>query len=91
MPRSSPLPYAGTSLRFTTAVPLPVSLLAVGEGGIRLTFRSHSSAQGSGAASSPGASVDIYWEDWNNFVYNGPAPTTPWEAILLTASGYTEK
>ena len=83
--------YAGQSLRFTTPVPLIISLSPISETRIRLTVRSY----GGGGASqgAVAANVTIYWENYNSDVYTGPAPPSsqPWEGTLNSESGFTEK
>jgi len=82
--------YMNQTLRFTTAVPLVVKFEALSANQIRLTVRTYNSSSG-GAQGSSSSTTSIYWEDWNNDVYDGPPPTGTWEGILYTESGFTEK
>jgi hypothetical protein len=83
--------YAGQSLRFTTAVPLVVNFSAISETLIRRQVRSYGAA--GGGQGSAAANLNIYWENWDNDVYDGPAPppSAPWEGVLNSESGFTEK
>jgi len=82
--------YMNQTLRFTTAVPLVIKFEALSDNQIRLTVRTYNASSG-GAQGSSSSSMNIHWEDWNNDVYEGPPPTEPWEGILYTESGFTEK
>jgi hypothetical protein len=82
--------YMGQTLKFTTAVPLVVKFEALSDYQIRLTVRTYSGTSG-GAQGSSAGSMNIFWEDWSNDVYDGPPPSEPWEGILNTESGFTEK
>ena len=89
-PGVSTIYYAGQTLRFTTDVPLKVFLSAVAPDRIFLKFRAPASYVPGGSSTS--AVVEVYWENWSNEIYEGPPPTTPpWEGILLTEGGFTEK
>jgi hypothetical protein len=89
-PGVSTIYYAGQALRFTTDVPLKVFLSAISPTRILLKFRAPSSYVPGGSSTS--AKVEVYWENWSNEIYEGPPPTTPpWEGILLTEGGFTEK
>ncbi len=88
-PPQETINFAGQSLRFTTDVPLKVSLEIVAPGKIRLKFKAVPTAGGNAPAAT---TVNIFWENWSNDIYDGSAPTTePWDGILLTESGFTEK
>lgn len=86
LPTQATIEYAGQTLKFTTDVALKVSLTPLGGDRIELKIAAHPSYGGGNAPAS--ASVQIFWENWNNVVYNGPPP---WGVILLTESGFTEK
>jgi len=89
-PGVSTIYYAGQTLRFTTDVPLKVFLSAVAPDRVFLKFRAPASYVPGGSSTS--AVVEVYWENWSNEIYEGPPPTTPpWEGILLTEGGFTEK
>lgn len=88
LPGVTTLNYWGQTLRFTTDVPIRVSLLAIGEGRIRLQFSRYGSLEGGASGTSD---VLIQWENWDNEIYSGPAPDDPWSGILNTESGFTEK
>lgn len=83
--------YAGQNLRFTTPIGLVVKFDPITETRIRLTVR----AYGSASATQGGqvAVISIYWENWGSDVYTGSAPTAsnPWEGVLNSESGFTEK
>ena len=81
--------YAGQTLKFTTDVPLKVTLMDMGTGKILLKFRSEDVLPGGDAPVSN--NVIVNWEDWSNEIYNGTAPDDPWSVYLLTESGFTEK
>jgi hypothetical protein len=83
--------YADQTLKFTTTVPLKVDLIALGPGKVRLKFKAAEIRGGASAAPSA-MTLQIYWENWDNEIYNGYPPTTePWDGILNTESGFTEK
>lgn len=91
-PGVTTIEYAGQTLRFTTPVSLIINLDPISTTQIRLSVRTYGTTSGpQGAAAA--TDVNIYWEDFDNDVYNGPPPPTssPWEGILYTESGYTEK
>jgi len=89
-PPQETINYAGQSLRFSTDVPLKVQLSVVEPGKVRLVFKAHPGQTGGDAPAA--TTVQIFWEDWNNEVYDGPAPMDEaWDGILLTESGFTEK
>jgi hypothetical protein len=88
-PPQETIHYSGQTLKFTTSVPLKVTLMDMGNGKILLKFRSEGVLPGGNAPSSNEVIVD--WEDWNNKIYNGAAPDDPWSVYLLTESGFTEK
>jgi hypothetical protein len=80
--------YAGQTLKFTTPVPLKVSLIALEPGRVQLKFK----AAPGGGGSAPASTLQIDWENWGREIFNGDPPKTePWDGILLTESGFTEK
>ncbi|MGD8412714.1 MAG: hypothetical protein PVF33_00690 [Candidatus Latescibacterota bacterium] len=81
--------YAGQTLKFTTDVPLKVTLMDMGTGKVLLKIRSEGVAPAGDAPASN--NVIVHWEDWNSEIYNGAAPDDPWSVYLLTESGFTEK
>ena len=88
-PPQETINYGGQTLKFSTDVPLKISLEVVAPGKIRLKFKAH---PGTGGNAPAATTVNIFWEDWSNEIYNGSAPVTePWDGILLTESGFTEK
>jgi hypothetical protein len=88
-PGQTTLHYAGQDLRFTTDVALKIELSAPEPGKIRLTVMARGVPPGSSSANTQ---IQIYWENWDNEIYEGPPPVgEPWSGILLTESGFTEK
>jgi hypothetical protein len=81
--------YAGQSLRFTTPVALIVKLSPVSATEFRLVV----SEYGANGPSAGYLVVEIYWEDFGSDVYTGPPPpeSEPWDGVLNTESGFTEK
>lgn len=91
-PGQTQIDYAGQILKFTTDVPLKVSFLPLEPGKIKLTFKALPQRDGGGNVPASGwDNVEIFWENWNNEIYDGPPPEDPWQGILLTESGFTEK
>ena len=86
LPPQTTIEYAGQTLRFTTDIPLKLTLTPLGTDRIEIKIVPHPSY---GGGNSPaGTTVQIFWENWNDEIYDGPAP---WGVILLTESGFTEK
>jgi hypothetical protein len=83
--------YLGQSLRFTTDVPVQISMIALDENRIRLQFRIRGGEQGQGGQGHAATSLVIYWENWDNGIYTGSAPPDWQTEVLLTESGFTEK
>jgi len=82
--------YAGQSLKFTTDVPLKVSMNFEQPGKIRLKVKAYPPTGGGDAPAYN--SLQIMWENWNNEIYFGPPPVEePLDELLLTESGFTEK
>jgi hypothetical protein len=91
-PGQSTILYAGQSLRFTTDVPLKLSLTPLEPGRIHMKVKAIIPRGGGGNAPASGSEiVEIFWLNWDNEIYDGPPPENPWEGILLTESGFTEK
>ena len=88
-PGVSVIDYAGQTFTFTTDVPLQVILLPLDQTRIQLKFKFRG---GMPSGSAPvAANVEIFWENWDNEIYSGTAPSSWWIGILLTESGFTEK
>jgi hypothetical protein len=88
-PGQTTLYYAGQTLKFTTDVALKVSLSAPEPGKVKLVVKARGVPAG---ASSSNTKLLIYWENWDNEIYDGPSPVgDAWSGILLTESGFTEK
>ena len=82
--------YAGQGLRFPPPVVLVVRLEPLSTNQIKLTVTGYGTS--SGAQGVSGLDMNIYWENFQNDVYNGPAPiNTQWTGVLYTESGFTEK
>jgi hypothetical protein len=82
--------YAGQDLRFTTPVVLMVRLEPLSTNQIKLTVTGYGTS--SGAQGVSGVDMNIYWENFQSDVYDGPAPiNTQWTGVLYTESGFTEK
>lgn len=88
-PPQETINYAGQTLKFTTTVPLKVTLMDMGTGKVLLKFRAEGGLPAGDAPASNDVIVD--WEDWGNELYNGAAPEDTWSIYLLTESGFTEK
>jgi hypothetical protein len=81
--------YAGQTLKFTTEVPLKVTLMDMGTGKVLLKIWFEGLPVGGGAPASN--NVIVNWIDWGSEIYNGGAPDDAWSVYLLTESGFTEK
>jgi hypothetical protein len=82
--------YAGQSLKFTTDVPLKISMNFEQPGKIRLKVKAYDVPVGGNSPAS--TSLRIMWENWNNEIYFGPPPVDETlDELLLTESGFTEK
>jgi hypothetical protein len=91
-PGQSTILYAGQTLKFTTDVPLKLSLVPMGPDKILMKFKAHPGYTGDGSAAPLSTNVFVFWDNWNNEIYNGPPPMgEAWEGLLNTESGFTEK
>lgn len=91
-PGQTTIDYFGQQLRFTTDVPLKLNLVPLEPGRLFMKFNPLPAGGGGGNAPAAGGDhVEIYWQNWDNELYDGPAPENPWENVLLTESGFTEK
>lgn len=91
-PGQTTILYADQSLRFTTDVPLKLTLTPLEPGRIHMKVKAVLPRGLDGNAPASGWEiVEIYWLNWGNDIYEGPPPENPWEGILLTESGFTEK
>lgn len=82
--------YYGQALRFTTQDPLRLQFDPLSPETFRLTVRVMGGGSGPGAGYNV---LDIFWTDFGTTVYNGPPPPSnePWQGVLNTESGFTEK
>jgi hypothetical protein len=90
-PGQTTIDYFGQQLKFTTDVPLKLNLVPLEPGRLYMKFKALSATGGGGAPAQGGDNVEIYWQNWDNELYDGPPPEDPWENVLLTESGFTEK
>ncbi len=92
-PGTTVVHYAGQDLRFTTPVALLVRLEPVTTTKIRLRVSAYPGTYPPPAGSSAQTVLEIFWQNFGNSVYEGAVPpdTDPFEGILLTESGFTEK
>jgi len=92
-PGITTIAYAGQNLRFTTDVSLVISFDALSATRIKLTVKLYGTSSSGPSAASGGSDLNIYWENFSTDVYTGPAPSTtqPWEGVLNSESGFTEK
>ncbi|UCG50654.1 MAG: hypothetical protein JSW58_10630 [Candidatus Latescibacterota bacterium] len=81
--------YAQQTLVFTTSVPLIANFQFISENEIEVRVRTRSSGQQGGNA--PGNILRIWWEEGDEFIYDGEPPEEEWSGILLTEGGFTEK
>lgn len=93
-PGITTIEYAGQQVRFSSEQGLIVQFKSLDAIRIQLTVRPYGppavSGQGGGEYSTTGTSVDIYWENFGSEIYNGSL-TEPYEGILNSESGFTEK
>lgn len=87
LPGVTTIQYGGQTLIFTTAVTLHAKFKPI-TSGFELRFKSHSGY--GGEAPSGGLGVQIFWEEQNQYIYDGDAPLG-WTIITLTEGGWTEK
>ncbi len=87
-PGTTTIRYGGESLRFSTTVMIQVRLETLGNNRIRVRVSHRAGIEGR----LPGETLQIFWEDWGNELYNGSPPPTssPWDEILNTEGGFTE-
>lgn len=90
-PGVTTIAYAGQNLRFTTDVALVIRFDAMSATQIKLTVKAYGSTSPSAASGT--TDLNIYWENFNTDIYTGPAPPSsqPWEGVLNSESGFTEK
>lgn len=90
-PGVTTISYGGQSLRFTAPITIVIKLEPVTLTQIKLSVWAYGS--GSGAQTAQGPNLDIYWINFSNTIYSGPTPpdSAPWQGLLDTESGYTEK
>jgi hypothetical protein len=84
--------YSGQTLIFTTTNTLRVQLRPLGGDQIEIKIRAYDvRVLGGASGSSQAQTLEIYWQDAQDSVYNGTPPADPWTAILHTEGGWTEK
>ena len=92
LPGVSTIQYAGQTFVFTTSVGLKVRFHAISAGEFEMEVRS---LQGHGSghpnASSPTDEIVIDWKEFNQRLLDGDASKLPWDGLLNTEGGWTEK
>jgi len=85
--------YAGQSLRFTTPIALVAKFDPVSDVNFRLTVHAYGTPPAASGSSSSGLEFELFWEDFQKQVYNGPPPPSndPFSEVFLSESGFTEK
>ncbi|MEJ2719714.1 MAG: hypothetical protein P8181_01055 [bacterium] len=81
--------YAGETLVFTTSIALLAKFQFVNATEIEITVSTH--AGGRATAAAPGNILRIYWQNEDEYIYDGEPPEEEWTGILLTEGGFTEK
>ena len=91
-PGRTDVSYAGQNFVFDTTVIIHVTFIPLELNKIELTVkvRPTRSEPGGGQTQSE-EMLSIDWLNWNDLLYSGTPPTSPWGIILDTESGYTEK
>ena len=89
LPGTTTIHYAGLNLRFTTDVPLRVKLMPLSTTEVGITVRTHGSVPVNPVSGND--SVEIFWEDFNESIYDGPPMIGEWGGIINSESGFTEK
>ncbi|GEM_PF-1628736 len=92
-PGTTYVDYAGQTFRFVTSVTLHIKMVPKGASVIQFSFKARHSAGGQGGPGqvSGDSQVNIFWQNWNSGIYEGPPPAEEWMGMLNTESGYTEK
>lgn len=88
-PGATTVEYAGETLVFTTSVALLAKFQFISATEIEVTVSTHTG--GRAAASAPGNILRIYWQNEDEYIYDGEPPEEEWTGILLTEGGFTEK
>lgn len=82
--------YAGETFVFTTTVKLSATFGFAAVNQISIKVKTASPAQEMGGhVGSP--VVRIYWEDGDEYLYDGPPPDGEWTGLVQTEGGFTER
>ena len=93
LPGVSTIQYAGQTFVFTTSVGLKVKFRAISMSEFEMEVRAlpgHTSSH-SGSATSSTEEIVINWKDYNQNILDGDTSKLPWDGILTTEGGWTEK
>lgn len=82
--------YAGQTFVITTPVKLSVKFETISWTEIKITVKTGPSHR-TGVSPAPGQTLQIYWEEGDEIIYEGDPPAEEWTGIVLTEGGFTEK
>ena len=94
LPGVTTLTYAGKTLTFTTAVALQIKLRVPAAGQVEVLFRRHPNWAAwppPPGAAAPAVELNIFWDDFGEYVFGGNAPSGEWGGVVLSEGGWTEK
>jgi hypothetical protein len=82
--------YAGQTFRFTTTERLSVRFEPVGMSEIQIRVKPTVTSRQKMSLTS-GTTLQIYWEEGDETLYDGTPPDGEWSGLVLTEGGLTEK
>ena len=82
--------YAGQTFRFTTTERLSVRFEPVGMSEIQIRVKPTVTSRQTMSLTS-GTTLQIYWEEGDETLYDGTPPDGEWSGLVLTEGGLTEK
>lgn len=89
-PGVTSIDYAGQTFVITTPVKLSAKFETISWTEIRITVKTGPSHR-SGVSPAPGQTLQIYWEEGDEILFEGDPPADEWTGIVLTEGGFTEK
>jgi hypothetical protein len=84
------VPYAGQTFRFTTTEKLSVRFEPVGMSEIQIRVKPTVTSRQMMSLTS-GTTLQVYWEEGDETLYDGTPPDGEWNGLVLTEGGLTEK